>query len=398
MKKIDIIIVGAGLVGISTAYNIKLKYPKLKVTIIDKERKPLCHQSGRNSGVVHAGVYYKPGSLKAKFCVEGLHETFEFCKQNNLRYLQCGKLISATNDSEITRLHNLFENSNQNGLSLEIISKNKINKLEPNLNAIEAIYSPMTGIVDWGDFGAMLLNKFMIMGGDIFYNFDVMSIEDNASGVRIIGNNNQIILSDKLVVCGGLNSDRLAELSGFPSDIKIIPFRGDYYKLDSKYNNLFKHLIYPVPDPELPFLGIHFTRIIDGSITIGPNAALNFSREGYDSFNLNLKDTYDIFSFKGFWNLLYKHKEFIIKEISTSLSKEKFLSECRKYYSNLNVSDLLPFRSGIRAQAVTKSGDLVHDFKFIQSKNILHVINAPSPAATSSLPIGRHITSLIMSS
>ena len=391
----DYAVIGSGIVGISVAYNILKKNPKSKVILIEKESKPLQHQSSRNSGVIHAGLYYAPGSQKAKFCKLGLQKTYEFCKTNNIKFDQCGKLIVATNNAETDALHKLYENANKNGLSLKFIPKSKLKMIEPNIIGNEAILSPKTGIIDWANFGHVLLERFKLSGGDVRYDFLVEEIYEDDKFVHLIDQLGNVIKSHKMISCGGMQSDRLAKKIGIISGLKIIPFRGDYFKLSKKYSNIFKHLIYPVPEKNVPFLGIHFTKTINDSIILGPNASINFSRENYERFIFNYKDIFDFLFYKGFWKLLLKNKKFVFEEFLTSFFKFYYLNKCSKYYNGLTKNDLYHYRAGIRAQAVMHDGTLAHDFIFENTKKALFVINAPSPAATSCLPIGEYVAEKI---
>jgi L-2-hydroxyglutarate oxidase len=387
----DYSIIGSGIVGISVAFNILKKHPKAKVILLEKESGPLNHQSSHNSGVIHSGLYYPPNSQKAKFCKLGLEKTYSFCKLNNINFNQCGKLIVATNTTELNDLHSLYANANNNSLSLEIISKSKLKKMEPNILGYEAIYSPKTGIIDWADFGKALLEKYILAGGYFKYNFLASKISEDDRFVQISDYKGTNIKSSKMISCGGLQSDRLARLVGINPGLKIIPFRGDYFKLKNNYSKIFNHLIYPVPGKGVPFLGIHFTKTLDGSMIVGPNASINFSRENYDRFILNFKDIFDYIFYKGFWKLLINNKKFIFDEFLTSFFKFYYLNKCSKYLKGLSKNDLQIFKAGIRAQAVMTNGSLAHDFIFENTKKSLFVINAPSPAATSSLPIGEYI-------
>jgi len=396
MSHYDYTIIGSGIVGVSVAYHLKLAQPRAKIILLEKEPSPFLHQTSHNSGVIHAGVYYQPGSLKSKFCIEGLQSTYEFCDQNQIKYLKCGKLIAATNKDEQIRLHTLYENSDKNGLSLKLLSKIQVSKIEQNLNCIEAIYSPNTGIINWANFAKCMLDKFRNLGGEVRFEYKVETIEENDSLVKINSYDSERLETKKLISCGGLQSDRIARMVGLAPQVKIIPFRGDYFLLDKKYNNLFNHLIYPVPDPKMPFLGIHFTKMIDGSMTLGPNASVNFSRENYKRFKLDLTDLKDYLFFSGFWKLIFNHKEFILKEFLTSFSRYYYLQQCKKYYTDLSLSELYPFRAGIRAQVVALDGKPIHDFLFESTDRCLFVLNAPSPAATSSIPIGKNIVGQVM--
>jgi len=391
LKTFDYAVIGSGIVGVSVAYHLMLQNPSAKVVILEKETNPFRHQTSHNSGVIHAGIYYKPGSLKSKFCIDGMHKTYEFCKKNNIEYNQCGKIISASSNSELDWLHNLYENADKETLSLKLLTKKQIRSIEPNLNSYEGIFSPKTGIINWSIFANSLLEKFITLGGEVIFNYLVTDIKEKNSKVFINHKLNSFLTCNELISCGGLQSDRIANMLGIDPEIKIVPFRGDYYLLKKKFNNLFKHLIYPTPNPKMPFLGIHFTKMIDGSMTLGPNASVNFSREDYKRYSLNFHDIQDYLSYRGFWKLVFSNKEFIAKELLTSISKSFYLRQCQRYYKDISINDLLPFKAGIRAQAVTKEGILIHDFLLKKVSKCLFILNAPSPAATSSIPIGKYI-------
>jgi (S)-2-hydroxyglutarate dehydrogenase len=396
MNRYDYAIIGAGIVGVSVAYQLKAKFPKAKIILLEKEAFPFSHQTSHNSGVVHAGVYYNSGSLKSKFCIDGFRKTYEFCERNNIKYSKIGKLIVASSHEEIEGLHNLYNNADTKRLSLNLISKKKLKNIEPNLTGQEAIFSPNTGIVDWKEFSQCLLKKYLALGGYVRYDFSVVRINESDAEVKINEGIENCISTKRVVSCGGLQSDNISKMIGLESKIKIVPFRGDYYLLRKKYNKLFNHLIYPVPNPKMPFLGIHFTKTINGSMILGPNASINFSRERYGRFDINIPDIADYMFYGGFWKLLFKHKEYLLDEFLTSFSKKVYLNQALKYYNKLNVNELMRYKAGIRAQAITSDGDLVHDFLFQNTKNCLFVLNAPSPAATSSLPIGKYIVDKLL--
>lgn len=387
----DVCIIGAGIVGLSTAFAIKSKNKHLKILILEKEGAPGLHQTGHNSGVIHAGIYYAPGSLKAKLCREGLEETKEFCKKYNVPYSEVGKLIVATDSLEAERLDSLYSRAISNDLDLLRLSRRELEVAEPNISGLEAIMSPKTAIVDYKLICKRLSEALIDNNVVIKYKEEVDFIDESQAKVSIRTRTERYECS-QLIVCAGLQSDRLAKLSGLSVDFKIVPFRGEYYKLHHSKENIVKHLIYPVPDPELPFLGIHLTKMIDGSITVGPNAVIGFAREGYDKGSFNLVDFMDYFTYHGFWKMLNQYKRSAFKELCGSISKNTYLNECVKYCPSLTKSDLLPYRAGIRAQAVTNQGQLIHDFLFKRTDRTLHVCNAPSPAATSALPIGRMIS------
>lgn len=390
MNKYDFCIVGAGIVGLATAHALLSKKPRAKIIILEKEATPGFHQTGHNSGVIHAGIYYVPGSLKATLCREGLDETKEFCRSHQIPFEECGKLIVATNETEQKRIEALYERSISNELKLDRISGELLRKIEPNIVGLEALYSPETAIVDYKKIAQCLTDLLISKDVDIKFNENITEISETVSSVSIATSNSKIEC-EQLIVCAGLQSDRLAKMAGLEIDFKIVPFRGEYFRLRDERNLIVKHLIYPAPDPELPFLGVHLTRMIGGYVTVGPNAVLGFAREGYEKWSFNFKDTNDYLTYEGFWRLLIKYRKHAMQELYGSISTVAYLKECQKYCPSLTVDDFLPYRSGIRAQAVTSEGAPIHDFLFKQTDRMLHVCNAPSPAATSALPIGRMI-------
>ena len=391
----DFIIIGGGIVGLSTAMQLKSFYKNKNILLLEKEDQLASHQTGHNSGVIHAGVYYEPGSLKAKFCKAGLEETVKFCSKHQIPYEQCGKLIVATNEKEVARMQNLFERCKKNGLNPVILDKKQLLALEPNITGLAAIKVTETGIVDYVSMANKMAKEFLSNGGEIKLNSKIIELKEEKDHVQIQTKNGNKFKAKFLIACAGLQSDRLAKLMGLKIDFQIIPFRGDYYKLNKRHNTIVKHLIYPIPDPAYPFLGVHLTKMIDGSVTVGPNAVLNLSREGYSKINFNLKDLKQMFSFSGFWKLILRSWKPGLSEIYSSLNKKSYLKVCQKYCPSLELSDLEPYRPGVRAQAVSKNGKLIHDFLVEETKRSLHVCNAPSPAATSSLPIGKYIVELV---
>jgi len=386
----DYCIIGGGIIGLASAHKLLDIHPSASILLIEKETSLVSHQTGHNSGVIHAGIYYEPGSLKAKLCREGLDATVAFCKQNRLVYKQCGKLIVATNEIEEARLDLLYRRSIANGLKLHRLSGEELNELEPNITGTAALLSPETGIVDYQEIGAKLAELVVAKGVEIVLGSKVERIVEKAGFVEV-GTKDSIWQTKKLIVCGGLQADRLAKLAGLPVDFRIIPFRGEYFKLPADKNNIIQHLIYPAPNPSLPFLGVHLTRMIDGSVTVGPNAVLGLAREGYPKLSINLRDIASFVSFPGFWKVIWEHRRHTLHDLKGSLSRGAYLKDCQKYCPELSRTDLLPYRAGIRAQVVTKSGKIVHDFMYAQTERMLHIYNAPSPAATSALPIGEMI-------
>ncbi|GAA0857397.1 L-2-hydroxyglutarate oxidase [Aliiglaciecola litoralis] len=394
MDKYDVTVIGAGIVGVATACEIKRRFPSLSVMILEKETSPAMHQTGRNSGVIHAGVYYQPGSLKARFCQQGLKDTIAFCRQHAIPFQQCGKLIVATNSLERKRLHDLYQRCEQNDLSPTLLSKSMLLKKSPNTLGEEAIFIAQTGIVDYQTLTTVMLNEFLQLGGDVTFNFPLIKVEQLQTSCDLLSHHARIN-SGFVINCTGVMTDRIATMFDLELDFRIVPFKGEYFQLPAKYNQIIDHLIYPVPDPSLPFLGVHLTKMIDGSVTVGPNAVLAAAREGYHKFDFNLTDMAASFTFPGFWRLLNRHKSSVWGELKSSLSKREYLKQVHKYCPQIKYHELLPYRSGIRAQAVAKDGALIHDFKFIQTNTSLHVCNAPSPAATSAIPIASEIVNRI---
>lgn len=390
MYKYDYCIVGAGVVGLATAYALLDRNPKSKIVVLEKESTPGFHQTGHNSGVIHAGIYYAPGSLKAALCRQGLVETKSFCKNYNIPYDECGKLIVATNDIEVERIEALYQRAIANDLKLDKVSAKALQEKEPCIVGREALLSSETAIVDYKLVAKRLSELLIQKRVEIIYDQFVSEIIEDANCVSVRTKLRRF-QCEQLVVCAGLQSDRLAELAGMDIDFKIVPFRGEYFRLRDQRNGIVNHLIYPAPDPELPFLGVHLTRMIGGYVTVGPNAVIGFSREGYDKGSFAARDFFSYMLYPGFWKLINKYKKHAVHELHGSISVAAYLKECQKYCPSLAIEDLLPYRAGIRAQAVTREGVPIHDFMFKQTKRMLHVCNAPSPAATSALPIGRMI-------
>jgi L-2-hydroxyglutarate oxidase len=387
----DYVVLGGGIVGVSTALSLITKHPDKRILLVEKERSFAQHQTGHNSGVIHAGVYYEPGSLKAKFCREGLKETIKFCSLHKIPYQQCGKLLVATNDVELKRMKELYERCKSNDIEVEILNEKTLNEIEPNISGIGALLVKSTGIVNYKLITEKMSEQFESLGGMFLLNTKIINLKEDEDKIQII-TSNEIFSARYLVCCAGLMADRIAKLLKIKINFQIVPFRGEYFKLPEKHNNLVKHLIYPIPDPTLPFLGVHLTKMIDGSITVGPNAVLGFKREGYSQFNFSLKDTLQLLSFKGFHKVLMRNFKSGLYEMKNSIFKRGYLKEVQKYSPSVKLNDLQPYPAGIRAQAVLDDGTLVHDFLFAESRRSIHVCNAPSPAATSAIPIGKYIT------
>lgn len=400
-KQFDFIVIGGGIVGVSTALTLIRQFPDKKVAVIEKESRLAMHQTGHNSGVIHAGVYYTPGSLKAKFCKQGLKDTLAFCQQHNIAYEQCGKLLVATNDVEIKRMQALYERCQVNEIEVEQLSQAQLNEKEPHIKGLGAIYVPDTAIVNYQQVVEKMAEVFVSLGGSLFLGEKVVSLAETANNIKLITTNDTSqrfnYQADFLVACAGLMADRLTRLQGLPTDFQIVPFRGEYYQLQQSKAGLIQHLIYPIPDPDLPFLGVHLTKMIDGSITVGPNAVQGFKREGYEKFSFSRNDVIEMLAFPGYRKMLKQNFAVGLKELRNSVFKSGYLKEVQKYCPSLTTHDLSPYPAGIRAQAVATNGELIHDFLFVESKHSLHVCNAPSPAATSAIPIGAYIVDKINS-
>jgi L-2-hydroxyglutarate oxidase len=386
----DYCIIGGGIVGLATAHQLLLQSPGARIVVLEKEAGVALHQTGHNSGVIHAGIYYQPGSLKADLCRRGAAATKAFCTEHGIPFEVCGKLIVATDAAEAVRLEALAGRARQNQIEVERLGAAELREREPNIRGEGALLVKATGIVDYRRVSQKLCELIQQRGARVEFGAPVSSIRETAADVMVEGDGRSWT-ARRLIACAGLQSDRLARLAGLAVQHRIIPFRGEYYRLPAAKSGIIRSLIYPVPDPALPFLGVHLTRMIDGCVTVGPNAVLGFAREGYRRGSIRLGDVADFARFGGFWRMLWAHRRFAASEMSHSLWKSRYLEDCRKYCPGLVEADLLPYEAGIRAQAVMADGTLVHDFLFLESKRMLHVCNAPSPAATSALPIGEMI-------
>lgn len=388
----DFIIIGGGIVGMSTAMQLLQQMPDKKVLVLEKESGAAQHQTGHNSGVIHAGVYYTPGSLKAKFCLEGNRNTKDFCDENDIPYDECGKLLVATNELEMERMKALWERTEANGLERYWLSAGELKEREPNIIGVGGIFVPSSGIVSYKRVTEVMAEKFVNMGGTVRYDTEVTGIRELATEVHL--NTNTDAYSSKYVIsCSGLMADRVVKMLGIEPDFKICPFRGEYYLLKPELNEVVNHLIYPIPDPNMPFLGVHLTRMIDGTVTVGPNAVMAWKREGYKKTDISLKDSIEALTYPGILKVLKDNLKPGLVEMKNSLFKGEYLKEVNKYCPSIVKGDLKPYPAGVRAQAVSKDGKLVDDFLFVKTSRTINVCNAPSPAATSALPIGRHIIS-----
>lgn len=396
----DVVVVGGGIVGIASAREVKKRHPNLRMAVVEKEPRVAFHQSGHNSGVIHAGIYYKPGSLKAKLCVEGLKLTYEYLDEKRLPYKKVGKLIVATNDEEVKRLHDLHERAKLNGVAdLQLIDGKQIPEIEPHCCGVQALWSPHTGIVDFTLVTQNYAKDFEQGGGDVFLDFEVTSFresDDPEHPVAVGAKDGQEIRAKYVLTCGGLYSDKLAQLSGCPREPKIVPFRGEYLLLSAEKCPMIKGNIYPVPDPRFPFLGVHFTPRMDGSVWLGPNAVLAFKREGYKWSDINLFELGDALLYPGFRKMARKYVMAGGTEVMRSVFTSLQVKDLQKFIPSVTAKDVRRGPAGVRAQALDNTGHLVDDFYFDMSKSelgkkILHCRNAPSPGATSSLAIAKMI-------
>jgi len=387
----DICIIGGGIVGLATAYQLSKKHPKLKLAVLEKETSLAKHQTGHNSGVLHTGIYYKPGSLKAINCRNGKKAMEQFCKEQGIEHELCGKIIVALNDEEIPRMQNIFQRGQENGVNCKIISREEMLEIEPHVAGVQAIHVPECGIVNYKQvclrLGEIIEEK---EENKIFLGHQVTKIRNMATSL-VVETDKQQIECKHLINCGGLHSDKLTKLGGQPPPAKIIPFKGEYFELKEDTKHLCKNLIYPVPDPAFPFLGVHFTRMIDGTVECGPNAVLAFGREAYRKFDLNLKDLLESITYPGFQKMAIKHWKMGWGEMWRSYNKGAFVKALRRLIPEIEASHLVSAPAGIRAQAVSPRGALVDDFLIESNDRIINVCNAPSPAATASLNIGSTI-------
>jgi L-2-hydroxyglutarate oxidase LhgO len=389
----DLIVVGAGIVGLAAARALLLRRPGLKLAVVDKETRIAAHQTGHNSGVIHSGVYYLPGTLKARLCRAGSVALYRYCEERGIATDRCGKVIVATDEVELPRLQHLYHRGVANGVpDLEVIEGDRLRELEPHCRGIRALYSPHTGIVDYGRVARAYAEDIRNGGGEIHTGREVTAIDVRPSGV-VLGTRAGDLVCGRLVTCGGLYADRLAALTGGDREPRIVPFRGDYWQLRPQARELCRNLIYPVPDPAFPFLGVHGTRRIGtGEVWLGPNAVLAFAREGYGRLTLRPRDLAEALAFRGFRRLALRHWRYGAEEMWRDVSKRAFLTSVQRYLPDVTMEDMVPGPSGVRAQALDVRGQLVDDFTVdVQGSRVLHVRNAPSPAATSSLAIGELI-------
>ncbi len=387
----DVIIVGGGIVGLAVALEITKRFPRLRLLLLEKEARVGQHQSGHNSGVIHSGVYYKPGSLKARLCVEGARAMLDFCRTHGIPHQICGKVIVATYQEELPRLEELHRRGEANGIpGLRVIGADALRAIEPHATGIRALVVPATGITDYAAVCEKYAELIAQQGGTIQTSTQVTNLK-NLAAETVVETSGPSFTTRYLINCAGLFSDRVARMAGGNSETIIVPFRGEYYDLIPERASLVRALIYPVPDPQFPFLGVHFTRRINGTVDAGPNAVLAFRREGYRRSDFSLRDLAASLAFPGFWRMAAKHWRSGMDEFHRSFSKSAFVRALQRLLPELRSEDLVPDGSGVRAQALRRDGTLVDDFQFVSSGRMLHVLNVPSPAATASLVIGREI-------
>lgn len=383
-------IIGGGIVGLATAYRLLERFPSIQLLLLEKESGPGRHQTGHNSGVLHCGLYYKPGSTKARLAVQGIRSMLEFCAEHNVPFEQCGKIVVATQEEEIPRLHALLERGVANGLEgLQLLSPEEIREIEPHAAGLAGIRVPQEGIVDFSAVASALATEIKVRGGEIQYSAEVVRIEAK-NGWRI-QTKRGAYESDFLINCAGLHCDRVSRMTRTQDETQIVPFRGEYFKLREGRQHLVRNLIYPVPDPKFPFLGVHFTRMIHGGVEAGPNAVLALAREGYSMRDVSVRDMVETLTYRGFWRFFVRYPRMCWDELKRSMSKTLFCRSLQRLVPELQIEDLDHGGAGVRAQAISPSGELVQDFLFVKQPKALHVLNAPSPAATASLAIANDI-------
>ena len=397
-RQYDVVVVGGGIIGLATSMKLTQDFPNLKVAVLEKEKEVAQHQTGHNSGVIHAGIYYAPGSQKANFCSTGGKLLRNFCDEYGIAYDMCGKLIVATDDSEVPQLEELFKRGTENGAEgLRMVDQEEIKEIEPYSAGVKAILSPNTGIIDYFEVSQAYATRMRENGGDLFTNVEVISIE-NKEGLVYMNTTSGTVVAKYVLNCAGLHADTVARMMGVDVGVKIVPFRGEYFSINPEKEHMVKGLIYPVPNPSMPFLGVHFTRRINGSVEAGPNAVLAFAREGYKKTDVNFKDTLGTLSYSGFWKMSAKYWKVGMHEQYRSLVKGVFVKSLQKLMPEITGDDLGDPGAGVRAQVIDSNGGLLQDFAIEASANAIHVLSAPSPGATSSLTISEYIVDLAQES
>jgi (S)-2-hydroxyglutarate dehydrogenase len=394
-QKYDVVIIGGGIVGIATAYNLQLNNPLLKITILEKENVIANHQIGNNSSVIHSGIYYKPESAKAKNCIDGYSKLLDFCQKNEIEFDICGKVIVQTTLNEEQSFNNIFKRGKQNNLDgLKLLTSEQVQEIEPHVKAIRGIFVPQTGIIDYRKVSEVYLKKFKELGGTLYLNTKVIGIKNSGSKI-IVHTTVKEFETNFLINCAGLYSDKITKMSQPLSDLMIIPFKGEYYKLKQEKEYLVKNLIYPVPNPDFPFLGVHFTRMIKGGVEAGPNAVLAFKREGYKRWDIDIRELFEVMNFPGFRKIASKYWDEGIMEMKRYFSKKLFVKAMQEMIPEIQEEDVERYGARVRAQACDIAGNLLDDFRIEQHGRIINVCNAPSPAATSSLAIGEQISNYV---
>lgn len=392
----DIAVIGGGVVGLASAYKIQSYYPNIRIGVFEKEKQLAMHQTGRNSGVIHSGLYYKSGSYKAKNCAKGRKELIDFAAEHDIPYEICGKIIVATDEAELNTLEKVFRNGLENRIEgIEKIGPEQINEIEPFCRGIAGIYVPCTGIIDFKEVAKKLaeLLESKSQAARVLTSCEVTAI-DKHSGITKVATSLDDFTTKYLINCTGLQCDRIAKMDGVNPTGRIIPFRGDYYELAEKALRKVRNLIYPVPDPAFPFLGVHFTRMINGVVECGPNAVFSLKREGYGKMDFSLKDSWDSLTFPGTWKLFLRHWKYGLSEYKRAFFKGQFLRQLQRLIPSLSIQDIKPSRAGVRAQALGPKGELIEDFKIEKGVSSIHILNAPSPAATASLSIGETVSQI----
>ena len=394
-NKYDAVVIGGGIIGLSTAMQLKQdKYPNWRVAVVEKDAELANHQTGHNSGVIHSGIYYRPDSHKARFCVGGKQALIDFCDENEIEYDRCGKVIVATDEEQLGRLDNLYERGVANGVDgLEMIGPERLKEIEPHVAGVRALWAPTTGIIDYRKVASAYAGKFEQAGGDIFTGAPVQRIVQKPDGL-VLETPKGMVQTKHVINCAGLHADRVARMMEEDVSVRIVPFRGEYYTLKPESHHLVSGLVYPVPDPRFPFLGVHFTRNINGYVEAGPNAVLALKREGYRKSDVDIGDTLESLTYPGFWKMASRHWKTGIGEVHRSYSKGVFVNDLQSLIPEIKAEDLAPGGAGVRAQAVSRDGALLDDFSILRGRHAVHVLNAPSPGATSSLAIGQYIVEL----
>ncbi len=392
----DIVVVGGGIVGLASAYKITLSHPDIRIAVLEKENRLAAHQTGHNSGVIHSGLYYKPGSNKAKTCARGRKELVAFAKKYRIPYKICGKIIVATDTKELSNLEKIFHNGKENNIEgIEKIGPDEIKQIEPFCSGITGIWVPCTGVIDF----ARVANKLADLivkkgqGNKVLTSHKVTGFDKHDFYTNVV-TNQKTLAANYIINCAGLQSDRIAKMDVVEAGMRIVPFRGDYYELTEEAAEKVKNLIYPVPNPDFPFLGVHFTRMIDGKVECGPNAVFAFKREGYDKTDFSPIDTWDALTYPGLWKMFLKHWKYGLGEYKRAFSKKLFLRQLQRLIPSLDTDDIRPGKTGVRAQALRPNGELIDDFRIERQRNSIHVLNAPSPAATASLAIGDYVNQI----